>query len=93
MKKTRKPKLFIIIAIVIFSVYAAINLINLQISINGQRELGDILSSELKTVLNDNAALQAAIESETDDETIARQAREKLGLVQPGERIIIDVSN
>ena len=83
----------IIIAIVICSVYAAINLISLQSQIREQNQIRGKLEAELKAVQNGNAALQAAIESEPDDEAIAKTAYDKLGLVMPGERIIIDVSN
>lgn len=92
-KKKRRIGLFTKIAVVVFSVYIAITLITLQVQTNERKLAGESQKQQLEEVTARNAALKSIIDSEMTDEMIAAQAREKLDLVAPGERVFVDVSN
>ena len=92
-RKRRRIGLFTKVAVVVFSIYAAVTLITLQIQINERRREETALALQLETAKARNASLAAAIGSEITDEMIAQQARSKLDLVAPGEKVFIDTSN
>lgn len=92
-KKKRRVGFFTKIAVVVFSVYIATTLISLQVQINERKREGIAQKQQLEAVNARNAALSAIIDSELTDEMIAAQARDKLDLVAPGERVFVDISN
>ena len=92
-KRRRRVGFLTKIAIVVFSVYVAVTLITLQVQINERRREEAALTRQLEATKARNAALTAAIDSELTDEMIKAQAREKLDLVEPGERVFVDTSN
>ena len=52
-----------------------------------------MLQAKVDEARQENAELEYDIDHAGDPETIAAIAREKLGLVMPGEKIFYDVSN
>lgn len=92
-KKKRRVGFLTKVAVVVFSVYVAVTLISLQIQINERKREGTALEQQLEITKARNAALTAAIDSELTDEMIMAQAREKLDLVKPGEKVFVDTSN
>ncbi|NLH00618.1 MAG: septum formation initiator family protein [Clostridiales bacterium] len=91
--KFRRASLITKIVILAIILYAGISLVSLKVQIADAREKRDELQSEVDNVLQTNTELQYAIEHSTDPETIEDIARNKLGLVKPGEKIFYDVSN
>ena len=92
-KKKRRIGFFTITAVVVVTVYAAYTLVNLQLQINARKSEAVWLTAELEETKARNAALQAAIEFDLSDETIAELARDKLDFAMPGEQVFVNVSN
>lgn len=81
------------VIVVIFALYAALLMISLQAQINERKAEGRELQEKVNTQALINAALQEDIGydgSVNTDSRIARIARERIGLVAPGEIIIIN---
>ncbi|MGI5985492.1 MAG: septum formation initiator family protein [Clostridiales bacterium] len=91
--KFRRASLITKIVILAIILYAGISLVSLKVQISDARVKRDELQSEVDSVLQTNTELQYAINHSTDPETIEDIARNKLGLVKPGEKIFYDVSN
>ena len=86
----KRAKLSTKIIVVAMIVYAGINLISLRERIEaGQRELDDIRRRVAEMEVS-NAELEYAIEHFDDLDVIADIARTRLGLISPGEIVIID---
>lgn len=90
LKKTGLVTKIVILAII---VYAGISLVSLKVQVSDARETRDELQTQVDGVLQTNTELQYAIDHSTDPETIEDIARNKLGLVKPGEKIFYDVNN
>jgi len=91
--KFRRASLVTKIVILAIIVYAGISLVSLKVQISDAREKRDELQGQVAGVLQTNTELQYAIDHSTDSETIQDIARDKLGLVKPGEKIFYDVNN
>ena len=91
--KFRRASLVTKIVILAIIVYAGISLVSLKVQISDAREKRDELQGQVDGVLQTNTELQYAIDHSTDSETIQDIARDKLGLVKPGEKIFYDVNN
>ncbi len=89
-KRTGIVTKIVILAII---VYAGITLVSLKVQVSGARETRDELQNQVDSVLQTNTELQYAIDHSTDPETVEDIARNKLGLVKPGEKIFYDVNN
>jgi cell division protein FtsB len=76
-----------------FAVYAVVTLLSLQIRINGKKAENEALAAQAERQTQINASLQESLASEVDDQYVAGLAREKFGLVVPGEKVFVDVSN
>ncbi len=81
------------IVILAIIVYAGITLVSLKMQVSSARETRDELQGQVDGVLQTNHELQYAIDHSTDPDTIEDIARNKLGLVKPGEKIFYDVNN
>ncbi|MDR0324879.1 MAG: septum formation initiator family protein [Oscillospiraceae bacterium] len=92
MKRVKKPKRGWLgkLVILIFAVYSAMTLVSLQGQINQRKAENDELEAALEAQRLRNAMLLEDIESDDIGEKYARIARDKLGLVDPSEIIIID---
>ncbi|MCL1820474.1 MAG: septum formation initiator family protein [Oscillospiraceae bacterium] len=91
-KKKRRVGLLTKLAIVVFSVYTAVQLITLQVQKNELKRENTLKQEQVDAVKMKNTALSAIIDSEITEEMIKAQAREKLDLVEPGERVFVDIS-
>ena len=80
----------IVIALVI---YASVTLVNLRARIENVQADKDELQQQVTEKEMANAELKYEIENSDNDDTIADIAREKLGLVYPGEIIFSDNGN
>ena len=75
------------------AVYAVVNLVRLQLDINDAKEEHDNLSLQVEQQKRQNEMLKESADKEADNEQIAEAARSQLGLVSPGERVFVDISN
>lgn len=91
--KRRKRRLLPKIVLAGLAVYAAINLLNLQMDINEARQELEDLRVKVERQKRENAKLKEISEVSLDEELIAQAARSELGLVFPGERLFVDISN
>ena len=91
--KFKRAGLVTKIVILAIIVYAGISLVSLKVQVSDAREARDELQTQVDGVLQTNTELQYAIDHSTDPETIEDIARNKLGLVKPGEKIFYDVNN
>ena len=91
--KFKRANLITKIVILAIILYAGISLVSLKVQVSEAREKRDELQGKVDSVLQTNTELQYAIDHSTDPETIEDIARNKLGLVKPGEKIFYDVSN
>lgn len=81
------------LVVIILMVYATVTLINLRTGINeAEKEMAE-LEMAIQGKNASIATLQYEIEHCSDPKTIENIAREKLGLLLPGERVFYDISN
>lgn len=90
--KTVKASLITKIVILILIVYLSITLLNLRSDVQTAKANLAALQSKTSAQAAENAALEEDIENGRDAETILEIAKEKLGLVEPGEVIIYDTT-
>jgi len=91
--KFKRAGLVTKIVILAIILYAGISLVSLKVQVSDARETREELQSKVDGVLQTNTELQYAIDHSTDPDTIEDIARNKLGLVKPGEKIFYDVNN
>lgn len=91
--KQRRGSLIIKLALLCLVAYVAMNLVNLQLSINQAEEDLQILQEQIEHQKRENAMLEEATKVDMDESFVAGIARSELGLVMPGERVFIDISN
>ncbi len=87
-------KASLITKIVVFAIviYMALSLIGMRGRINEARSDLDRMENRVKVLTAANAAVKYEIAHSTEQETIESIAREKLGLVLPGETVYYDIS-
>jgi len=81
------------ILITVLVVYASISLVTVQSQVEESRKVRDELKAQVAEAAQENAELRYQIEHAGDPDTIEAIARNKLGLVKPGEKIFYDVGN
>jgi cell division protein FtsL len=74
-------------------VYILVSYARMQLRIGEAEETKTSLQAEVRTLAVGNAALEYEISHCQDPETIEKVAREKLGLVLPGEIIFYDMGD
>lgn len=88
-----KSSVFIKIVILALIVYATISLVSVNDRIAQAQADQEILQAKVDRALQVNAELEYDVAHADDEETIEEIAREKLGLVMPGEKIFYDIGN
>jgi len=91
--KTRKASIITKLVVLAVIGYSVVTLASLSAKIEAAEEAKEVLAKEAAEKREQNAALEYSILHSDDLETIKDVAREKLGLVMPGEIIFYDVSN
>lgn len=91
--KLKKAGFTIKIIITVLVVYACISLVTVQSQVEESRKERDALAAQVAEAAQENAELEYEIEHASDPDTIEAIARNKLGLVKPGEKIFYDVGN
>lgn len=89
MPKTKKAGLLTKLVILALLIYLATSLLNLQSRIRQTQAERDALSRQVAEQTQVNADLAEDVANPDDPERIADIARDKLGLVVPGEKVIV----
>ena len=90
--RVKRASLITKIVIAAIVLYAGVTLVSLKVQVAEARTQSAELHSQVSSAAQTNTELQYAIDHSTDAETIEDIARDKLGLVKPGEKIFYDVS-
>lgn len=75
-----------------FIIYAIVTLINQQVVIGRLTAVQKEKIQKIESIKLENKKLVEMIENAAKDENIEKMAREKLGLVKPGEKVYINQS-
>ncbi len=76
----------------IFLVYAAVKIVDLQTQIAEKREQLNSLSMRIEEYESSNSELRKQMEEGVSDEDIGEAARTELNYAEPGERVFVDTS-
>lgn len=91
--KFKKAGIITKIVIVALIVYAAASLVLVKTKTAALNAQAEELQQQVSEMTQSNAELEYKIEHSEDADTIEEIARDKLGLVKPGEKIFYDVSD
>lgn len=89
MVKTKKAGFLTKLVILALLIYMATSLLNLQGQLHDAKMQQETLSVQVAAQKQENADLADAVENNNDPERIQEIAREKLGLVAPGEKVFV----
>lgn len=89
----KPPGVLSIIVIAALIIYAAVSLVGLNSEISDAEASRLEAKEQADEMVRRNAELQYEIDHSTDPEIIEGIARDKLGLVLPGEKIFYDLNN
>ncbi|NCB63164.1 MAG: cell division protein FtsL [Clostridia bacterium] len=89
MVRTKKAGFLTKLVILALLIYMATSLLNLQGQLRTARMQQETLSTQVAAQKQENADLADAVENNDDPERIQEIAREKLGLVAPGEKVFV----
>ena len=91
--KFKKASIFTTLVIAVLMVYALISLFVVHRQTRQLQDRAATLQQQVSEMTQANAELQYRIDHSEDDDMIESVAREKLGLVKPGEKIFYDTSD
>ena len=91
--KFKKASIFTTLVIAVLMVYALISLFVVYRQTRQLQDRAATLQQQVSEMTQANAELQYQIDPSEDDDMIESVAREKLGLVKPGEKIFYDTSD
>ena len=91
--KFKKASIFTTLVIAVLMVYALISLFVVHRQTRQLQDRAATLQQQVSEMTQANAELQYQIDHIEDDDMIESVAREKLGLVKPGEKIFYDTSD
>jgi cell division protein FtsL len=89
----KKSSLLTKILILVMVVYATVTLVSLQNQVTVRESGAARLQTQIEEARQENLRLEQAIENLDTDEGVEAVARQKLGLVAPGEVVYYDVGN
>ena len=93
----RKPKsgFVIVLGLILVSlmIYAVVSLTRMNERITRAEETRNALAAQAQALAVGNASLEYEIEHSDDLDMVEKVARDKLGLVLPGEIVYYDVGN
>ena len=94
MKKTRNANrsFFLRFAVLLFALYAAWQIIELQSDISKLNDYSNELEAMVKEQRLANKDVKALLEQGDNPEYIERVAKEQLGFAYPDERVYVDIS-
>lgn len=91
--KRKKTRLITKIAVLCLVAYAVVFIVQRRTEYNQKQSDYKELCLQVESQKRHNAMLKDNSNIEMDKELIAEAARNELGLVSPGERIFVDISN
>lgn len=91
--KFKKAGIITKIVIAALLVYAVVSLVTVRSKTTALNAQTQQLQQQVTDMTQSNAELEYKIEHSEDADTIEEIARDKLGLVKPGEKIFYDMSN
>lgn len=91
--KFKKASIFTTLVIAVLMVYALISLFVVHRQTRQLQDRAATLQQQVSEMTQANVELQYQIDHSEDDDMIESVAREKLGLVKPGEKIFYDTSD
>ena len=91
--KFKKAGIITKIVIAALLVYAVVSLVTVRSKTAALNAQTQQLQQQVTDMTQFNAELEYKIEHSEDADTIEEIARDKLGLVKPGEKIFYDMSN
>ena len=91
--KFKKASIFTTLVIAVLMLYAVISLVMVHRQTRQLQDRAATLQQQVSEMTQSNAVLQYQIDHSEDDDMIESVAREKLGLVKPGEKIFYDTSD
>lgn len=91
--KIKKAGIITKIVIAALLVYAVVSLVTVRSKTAALNAQTQQLQQQVTDMTQSNAELEYKIEHSEDADTIEEIARDKLGLVKPGEKIFYDMSN
>ena len=91
--KFKKASIFTKLVIAVLMLYAVISLVMVHRQTRQLQDRAATLQQQVSEMPQSNAELQYQIDHSEDDDMIESVAREKLGLVKPGEKIFYDTSD
>lgn len=89
--KRKRAGLFTALVIAALSLYAVASFVSTRAQISGYEAVRGELESEAAALSRENARLEYETAAGTYDERIEAAARERLGLVYPGETVFYDI--
>ena len=81
------------VLILVLVVYATVTLVSLQSQVTEKETQAAALHDDITAAQQENLRLEQAINALGTDEGVEAVARQKLGLVAPGEILFYDVGN
>lgn len=81
------------VLILVLVVYATVTLVSLQSQVTEKETQAAALQDDITATQQENLRLEQAINALGTDEGVEAVARQKLGLVAPGEILFYDVGN
>lgn len=91
--KFKKASIFTTLVIAVLMLYAVISLVMVHRQTRQLQDRAATLQQQVSEMTQSNAELHYQIDHSEDDDMIESVAREKLGLVKPGEKIFYDTSD
>ena len=91
--KFKKAGIITKIVIAALLVYAVVSLVTVRSKTAALNAQTQQLQQQVTDMMQSNSELEYKIEHSEDADTIEEIARDKLGLVKPGEKIFYDMSN
>lgn len=91
--KFKKAGIITKIVIAALLIYAVVSLVTVRSKTAALNAQTQQLQQQVTDMTQSNAELEYKIEHSEDADTIEEIARDKLGLVKPGEKIFYDMSN
>ncbi len=89
MAQTKKAGFLTKIVVMVLLIYLATTLLDLRGRITSVRAERNALTQQVAAQSQRNAELADAVDNSNDPERISDVAREKLGLVEPGEKVFV----
>ncbi len=90
--KLKKSSMIVKIIIAVLAIQAVFTIFSIRTKVDTAEHDREVLVSQVKKLEAANAAIDHEIQNSENEDTIENIARDKLGLVLPGEIVYYDIS-